>query len=77
MFYCDHHRHLVCVPYSIQGLHEMAQKLNIKKCWFHKDHYNIPALRIKEIQAKCSVVSTRTIYNIIHNLPSNLYYYDS
>lgn len=63
-YYCDEHRHLVCVPYSIENLHKMAEELGIKKCWFHKDHYDIPKKRIEEIKSKCRVVSSRTIIYI-------------
>lgn len=39
-------RHLVCVPYSVENLHAMADALGIKRCWFHADasypHYDIP-----------------------------------
>jgi len=66
-FYCDNSRHLVCVPYSIGNLHLMAEELDIKRCWFHKDHYDIPKRRIEEIQAKCDVVSPRDIVYIIKN----------
>lgn len=64
-FYCDNARHLVCVPYSISNLHAMAQTLGIKRCWFHRDHYDIPKLRIAEIQAKCTVIPSREIVRII------------
>lgn len=64
MYYCDNNRHLVCVPYSIENLHTMAEDLGIKRCWFHKDHYDIPKRRIHEIQKKCKIISTREIYNI-------------
>ncbi len=66
-YYCDKYRHLVCVPYSKQNLHIMAENLNIKKCWFHKDHYDIPKSRIKEISEKCNIVSAKTIVDIIKN----------
>lgn len=67
-YYCDDMRHLVCFPYSIENLHIMARKLNIKRCWFHSGrlaHYDIPKRRIAEIKEKCEVVSSRTILNII------------
>lgn len=64
-YYCDNHRHLVCVPYSIANLHLMANTLNLKKCWFHKDHYDIPKKRLAEIMNKCIVVSSEEIVNII------------
>ena len=51
-YYTDKKRHLVCIPYSIENLHKMAIDLNIKKCWFHKDHYDIPKKRISEIENK-------------------------
>lgn len=68
-YYCDNGRHLVCVPYTKENLHKMAQDLNIKRCYFHysKDHphYDIPKKRIKEIQNKCNVVSGKEILKII------------
>lgn len=67
-FYCDNYRHLVCEPYSLNNLHEMAKELNIKRCWFHKDHYDIPILRINEIQSKCNVVSSKDILKIIKGI---------
>lgn len=66
-FYCDTKRHLVCKPYSIQNLHVMAEVLGIKRCWFHKTHYDIPKRRIKEITEKCILVDTKEIIKIIKN----------
>ena len=43
----------------------MAKALNIKECWFHKNHYDIPYRRIKEIQEKCIITSPKEILNII------------
>lgn len=61
----DGQRHLVCLPYSIEGLHRMAADLAIKKCWFHRNHYDIPKKRILEIEGKCKIVSSRDIVKII------------
>jgi hypothetical protein len=64
----DRQRHLICVPYSIENLHQMAQALNIKPCWFHagrRPHYDIPKKRIGEIEAKCRIVSPRELLQII------------
>lgn len=66
-YYCDNERHLVCVPYSIENLHKMGIELNIKKCWFHKNHYDIPKRRISEITNKCNVVSSKEIVRIINS----------
>lgn len=65
-YYCDLSRHLVCVPYSIENLHIMAKDLLISKYWFHKTHYDIPKMRIREITSKCQVVSSKQIVNIIN-----------
>lgn len=59
-------RHLVCKPYSIENLHEMADALNIKRCWHHKNHYDIPKRRIEEIAGKATLVSSREILAIIN-----------
>ena len=67
-YYTDGKRHLVCVPYSIDNLHLMAHNLGIDKCWFHKDHYDIPKRRIAEIEAKCEMVDSKTIVKIIKGL---------
>ncbi len=71
-FYSDDKRHLVCVPYSVENLHRMAETLNIKRCWFHNSrsgpHYDIPKRRIAEIQGETVVVPTKTILAIIYGL---------
>ncbi len=64
-YYCDKNRHLVCKPYSIENLHKMAEDLGIKKCWFHKNHYDIPKRRINEITNKCNLISSIEILKII------------
>jgi hypothetical protein len=67
-FVCDNKRHLVCIPYSIENLHKMAEELDIKRCWFHKDHYDIPKRRIEEIQNKCRIVTSREIVGIVRDI---------
>ena len=64
-YYCDDKRHLVCQPYSIRNLHWMAIQLGINQCWFHKDHYDIPKRRVAAITKLCTLVSTRSIIEII------------
>jgi len=61
----DGKRHLVCDPYSIENLHLMATDLGIGRHWFHKNHYDIPKLRIAEIEAKCTLVSSKEIVKLI------------
>jgi Protein of unknown function (DUF4031) len=43
----------------------MAKDLGIKRCWFHKTHYDIPKTKVPEITAKCSLVSSKEIVKII------------
>jgi hypothetical protein len=67
-FVCDAYRHLVCLPYTVANLHQMAVELGIHRGWFHGGkypHYDIPKRRIKEIMAKCRVVESRAILAII------------
>ena len=61
----DGKRHLICKPYSIENLHRMAQDLGIDRCWFHRDHYDIPKRRIEEIEAKCEMITSKDIVRII------------
>lgn len=67
-YICDDARHLACIPYTLENLHEMADALGIKGCWFHSGrwpHYDIPKRRIQEIQAKCDVVSSKEFLKLI------------
>lgn len=64
-FFCDNKRHLVCLPYSKENLHRMAEELGIKRCWFDKDHYDIPLRRIKEIEARCTIVPSKWIVLLV------------
>ena len=68
-YYCDSMRHLVCVPYTDENLHQMALDLGIKRCWFHSSasykHYDIPKKRVEEIASKCEVVTPRRILEIV------------
>ena len=61
----DGKRHLICIPYSVDNLHRMADDLGINRCWFHRDHYDIPKRRIKELEAKCEMISSKDIVKII------------
>lgn len=67
-YYCDSMRHLVCLPYSVENLHKMAEDLGIKKCWFHSGrhkHYDIPLKKIEHVLGRAEVVSPRRILEII------------
>ncbi len=44
----------------------MATDLNLKRCWFEGDHYDIPKKRWNEIAAKCKVVNKRIITIIVN-----------
>lgn len=65
-------RHLVCWPYSVPALHEMADDLGIKRCWFHRGgggrfpHYDVPKRRIAEIAGQSRRVTTRQIWGVIN-----------
>lgn len=63
----DGRRHLVCLPYSVKNLHQMAEELGIKRCWFHRDHYDIPLRDQFEIESRCRIVSPREIARIARN----------
>ena len=40
----DDSRHLIVKPYD--RLHLAAEILEVKRCWFHKNHYDIPKRRV-------------------------------
>lgn len=67
-YICDNKRHLVCIPYTIDNLHQMAESLNIKRCWFHNSniaHYDIPKKRVLEIMSKCEVVTPKQLVSMV------------
>jgi hypothetical protein len=64
-YLCDNRRHLICIPYSLDNLHEMAYNLGVKRCWFHKTHYDIPKRKLNEIVSQCKIVNSRKIVQII------------
>lgn len=70
-YLCDNKRHLICIPYSEENLHLMAQELGIKRCWFNKkdnmSHYDIPKRRIDEITKLCTLIETKNIIEITKN----------
>ena len=77
-YVCDNSRHLICVPYSKDNLHIMAEQLDLKRCWFHKNHYDIPVRRRKEIESKCHKVSSKEIVEIIRSPEyAGLMYYEN
>lgn len=56
----------MCLPYSVENLHLMAEQLGIKRCWFHGDHYDIPKKKLTEIENRCTMVSSKEIVRIIN-----------
>lgn len=65
-YLCDGDRHLICLPYTVDGLHQMAAELEIGQHWFHGGrwpHYDVPKGRHAEICARpdVRVVSSREI----------------
>ena len=64
IYFSDFTRHLVCLPYSINGLHSMASNLGIKKNWFHNNdtpHYDIPKGMRADVWRETIVVSPKDI----------------
>lgn len=70
-YFADRMRHLVCIPYSVENLHRMAEELGIKRHWFHSNtkhkHYDIPKRMVKQILSdpRVTVISPRDILKII------------
>lgn len=56
----------MCLPYSVENLHLMAERLGIKRCWFHGNHYDIPKKKLTEIESRCIMVSSKDIVRIIN-----------
>lgn len=66
IIYYDKARHIVCVPYSIENLHRMANLLGIRRCWYHAKpypHYDMPKTYTPPTDS--ILVSSREILRII------------
>jgi hypothetical protein len=62
----DKQRHLIAVPYTKENLHRAAEQLGIKRCWFHKDHYDIPKRMLPKMAGTAAEkVSPREIARIV------------
>lgn len=57
---------LVCYPYSISNLHEMASELGINRKFFWKNHYSIPHDRKDEIEGICELITTKDMIKVIN-----------
>lgn len=69
-FYHDGKRHLVCVPYSVENLHKMANFLGISRHWYHGGkfpHYDVPKKMLDLINKKCIIVKSKDIVRIIRD----------
>lgn len=71
---------MVCIPYTIENLHQMADELGIKRGWFHRSrltglwHYDMPKRRVKEIMARCHVVPSAMIILIARGMLNDFYF---
>jgi Protein of unknown function (DUF4031) len=76
----DKARHLVCYPYSVEGLHAMAKELGIGRHWFHEGtraHYDIPKRKLREVAAKTEVVSSKIIVRVCRGETLDPYGFDA
>jgi hypothetical protein len=70
-YICDAHRHLICLPYTVENLHRRAKELGIHRGWYHPGanekhpHYDIPKKRVREIMKRCRVVTSKEIVGIM------------
>jgi hypothetical protein len=85
-FITDGKRHLICLPYSISGLHLMASSLKIDQCFYHyknkktgrvRPHYDIPLNKKEEIESQCEIMTDKEITLIINEYIKNIYRKDN
>lgn len=64
-------RHLVCYPFSVEGLHAMARDLGINRCWFHNGgggrfpHYDVPVRRVGKLGLRVELVTSRELLDVV------------
>ena len=67
IYLTDGKRHLICVPYTIPNLHQMAKELGIGAWWFHKNHYDIPLFAQESVEKRCRKIDSKEIVEIIRH----------
>lgn len=52
---------------SREELHAFAASIGLKRCWFHRDHYDLTsqAKRVTAIAAGAAIVTSRRIVEIL------------
>ena len=68
LFLTDGRKNLICVPYSVENLHSMAHDLGIPTRYFDRDKYKIPDVIRDDVEEKCEMVSSQTIFRTIHKV---------
>jgi hypothetical protein len=68
LFLTDGRKNLICVPYSVENLHSMAMELGIPTRFFDRDKYKIPDTIRDDVEDKCELVSSQTIFRTIHKV---------
>jgi hypothetical protein len=53
-----HGGNLICIPYSEQGLHDVARKLGIPRSRYRGTHYDIPVKMMKYVYKNVDAVCT-------------------
>lgn len=64
VYIADAARHLVCLPYSVENLHRMAEELGLSRRWFHAGrhpHYDIPKREASRIGAIAVPTTSRVV----------------
>lgn len=67
LYLTDGRKNIICLPYSIENLHQMAKELGMNEKYFNKDHYVVPDHMVDEIEDKCGKVSTQTLFLTARN----------
>lgn len=59
---------VICLPYSVENLHKMADDLGIKKTWYRDGHYKVPKEIAEDLEEKCDKVTTTTLFRTVRNV---------
>jgi hypothetical protein len=68
MLVIDEMRHIANDPYDLELLHKEVAAIGIKRCWFHRDHYDAPKKRFEELKKTLRVVSPREMLRLVRGV---------
>lgn len=68
LYLTDGVENVICLPYSKENMHKMADDLGIKKSWFKNDRFKVTKEFLDENEDALETVLPTTLFRSIRNI---------